>query len=95
MPLRTIIIKGMHDRIAAEKVTRALQEVWGIDQVQVHADKGEATFNYDELAASFHDFQQAVLEMGFEIQTVDGKTIESLQDWQLDQEGGSANAARL
>jgi copper chaperone CopZ len=98
MATRTIVVKGMNDQAAAEKVSGALHEVWGVEQVGIDLAKNEATFSFDELSASVHDFEQAVLEMGFEIRTPDGRSVESLQDWHLNDQGdqgGDGDAARL
>ncbi|UFJ41721.1 heavy-metal-associated domain-containing protein [Brevibacillus humidisoli] len=80
MMTRNIVVQGMADQQDADKVSHALREVWGIRKVDVSLDKGEATFTYDENAASFEDFQQAILDCGFEIYTENGKVEESKID---------------
>lgn len=67
MVTRTIAVQGMADPNDANKVSNALHEVWGVRKVEVSAETGEAVLTYDEKAASFEDFQQAILDTGFEI----------------------------
>ncbi|MBA4494776.1 heavy-metal-associated domain-containing protein [Paenactinomyces guangxiensis] len=76
MVTRKIAVQGMADQQDADKVSQALHEVWGTRKVEVSLDKGEATFTYDEKAASFEDFQQAILDSGFEIKMEDGEIEE-------------------
>ncbi|EXX91278.1 DNA-binding protein [Paenibacillus darwinianus] len=80
----TIIIPGMGDQTDADKISRALHDTWGIRSAEVALDRKEAVVAYDELAASMRDFQQAVLDLGFEIKTGDGESIESFHDWHLE-----------
>ncbi|PTX61840.1 copper chaperone [Melghirimyces profundicolus] len=72
MVTKTIRVQGMVDPNDTDKVSHALHEVWGVRKVDVSLNRGEATVSYDEHAASFADFQQALLDQGFEIFTEDG-----------------------
>ncbi|MGG1599765.1 heavy-metal-associated domain-containing protein [Paenibacillus naphthalenovorans] len=72
MITKTVVVQGMDDQEDVNKVRRALHEVWGVDSVEVSLSKKKATFTYDETAASFRDFEQAVHELGYEIKTEDG-----------------------
>lgn len=74
MVTETIVIQGMDDQEDADKVSHALHEVWGINKAEVSLARKEAVFTYDESAASFRDFQQAVLDLGFEVKREDGAT---------------------
>lgn len=78
MITRTIVIQGMDDQEDVHKVKQALHEVWGIQTVEVSMSSKEATFSYDETAASFRDFTQAVHELGFEVKTEDAAVDPSL-----------------
>jgi copper chaperone CopZ len=82
---KTIAIPQMRNQQDADKVSRALQEVWGIKSAEVSWERQEATVHFDELAASFHDFQEALLESGYEIRTPEGQRLESMHDWRLDE----------
>jgi copper chaperone len=82
---KTIAIPQMRNEQDADKVSRALREVWGIKSAEVSWERQEATVLFDELAASFHDFQEALLESGFEIRTSEGQRIESMHDSRLDE----------
>ncbi|MED1783794.1 heavy-metal-associated domain-containing protein [Brevibacillus fortis] len=62
-----ISVKGMKDENDAEKVSKTLHSVWGIQQVEVSLLKGEALVSYDEKAASLVDFQQAIRDLGYEV----------------------------
>jgi copper chaperone len=80
----TVVIPSMKNQHDADKVNRALHEIWGINKVDINLSGHEATFSYDEAAASFHDFQEAITELGFDIVIEDGVTNESLHDWHLE-----------
>jgi copper chaperone CopZ len=63
---KTITIKRMNKK--DEKiVNEALHDVWGVRNVKLNPETGEAIISYDEDAASFIDFKQAILDTGFEI----------------------------
>ncbi|GGG04032.1 heavy-metal-associated domain-containing protein [Paenibacillus abyssi] len=72
MITKTIVVQGMDDQEDVNKVRRALHEVWGVNKVEISLNRREATFTYDETAASFQDFQQAVLDQGFVIDETGG-----------------------
>lgn len=72
MMTKTMVIQGMDDQDDVKRVNHALHEVWGVSKVEVSLNNKEATISYDETAASFHDFEQAVQELGFDITTEDG-----------------------
>lgn len=80
MITKTVVVHGMDDQEDVNKVRRALHEVWGVNRVEIRLNNKEATFSYDETAASFHDFEQAIQELGYEIKPVDGVTKSGLQD---------------
>lgn len=68
MESKTVHVQGLTDQEAADHVRQALQEVWGIRAVEeVSLARGEVRFTYDEQAASFGDFRQALAECGFSI----------------------------
>lgn len=69
METKTIYLKKMNTKADVEKVSKVLHDVWGIRNVEVNADNGRATFSYDEKAASIIDFQQAITDCGFEIES--------------------------
>jgi copper chaperone CopZ len=61
------VIKDMVNQQDADKVLNALLEVWGIGRAEVNLNKSNAVFSYDERMASYHDFEQAVIDTGYEI----------------------------
>ena len=61
------MVEGVQSQEDVQKALKALNEVWGIRDVTLSLDTGEATIQYDENAASFHDFEQAVIDSGFDI----------------------------
>lgn len=73
---RYIQVQGMVGKEDVKRVLDALHDVWGIREANVNLSEGVAYISYNEEAASFHDFQQAVLDQGFEIVTEDGKVEE-------------------
>ncbi|MFC3885148.1 heavy-metal-associated domain-containing protein [Bacillus songklensis] len=72
--LQTGVIKvgGMVTQHDADKVLRALHEVWGVRGAHISLNDSEAIFSYDEKAASYHDFQQAIADIGFKIDQKEG-----------------------
>ncbi|MDA8353141.1 MAG: heavy-metal-associated domain-containing protein [Firmicutes bacterium] len=76
MITKKIHVQGMANQNDTEMVHHALHEVWGVREVDVSLSRGEAVVTYDEKAATMADFQQAVIDQGFEIYTEDGTTEE-------------------
>ncbi|WP_301168800.1 heavy-metal-associated domain-containing protein [Brevibacillus nitrificans] len=67
-----IPVQGMNDEQDAEKVNKALHDVWGILKAEVSLSKGEALISYDENAAQLVDFQQAIRDSGYDVANYDG-----------------------
>ncbi|BCJ86162.1 heavy-metal-associated domain-containing protein [Effusibacillus dendaii] len=70
METRKVAVEGMIDQSDANKVSRALHEVWGVRHVEVNLARGEAVFSYDEHSASFIDFQQALADSGYRMNEI-------------------------
>jgi copper chaperone len=68
MKKETIHIKGMKDQKDVEQVLASLQDVWGVRLVEINLPHGEAVVSFDEKAASLHDFEQAVISEGFQLE---------------------------
>ncbi|QHS22379.1 heavy-metal-associated domain-containing protein [Virgibacillus sp. MSP4-1] len=51
------------------KISEALHDVWGVRNVKMNTQTNEAIISYDEDAGSLQDFQQAVIDMGYEANT--------------------------
>ncbi|WP_174727748.1 heavy-metal-associated domain-containing protein [Mesobacillus harenae] len=66
MITRTITISEM-SKADEEKINEALHDVWGVRNIKLNPTKGEAVISFDEQAASFIDFKQAVIDCGFQI----------------------------
>lgn len=66
MATQKMVIRGMQQPVDGEKVGHALRQVWGIQEVALNFHAGEVTVKYDENAASPQDFQQAIIDCGFE-----------------------------
>ncbi|MDQ0226583.1 heavy-metal-associated domain-containing protein [Metabacillus niabensis] len=69
---KTISLKDMNTPEDAKRVSETLHDVWGIRNVEIQLDKGEATISYDEKAASIQDFHQAIVDSGFEVRNEEG-----------------------
>jgi copper chaperone len=67
MQTGSVKISGNLTSQDAEKVLHALNEVWGVRKAEVNLLEKEAVFSYDEKAASKQDFEQAIMDSGFEI----------------------------
>lgn len=62
-----IIVQGFQSSRDAERISNALQAVWGIRDVTLQPESGEVTVSYDERSSSFEDFEQAVVDCGYGI----------------------------
>jgi len=60
-------LEGLQTQADADKVLHALNEVWGVREAEILFNRKEAVFSYDEKAASLHDFEQAVIDSGYNI----------------------------
>ncbi len=67
--METTVIKvgGMTCQGCVRSVTRVLQEVPGVEKVEVSLEKGEASVAYDPARAGLREFKQAVEDAGFEV----------------------------
>ncbi|MCM3708151.1 MULTISPECIES: heavy-metal-associated domain-containing protein [Cytobacillus] len=66
MITRTVSIENM-DRTDEEKLNKALSDVWGVRKIKINSISGEAVISFDEDAASFMDFEQAIKDCGYNI----------------------------
>lgn len=49
-----------------KKISDALHDVWGVRNVKINVQTKEAIISYDEDAGSLEDFQQAIIDVGYE-----------------------------
>ncbi|MCM3473496.1 MULTISPECIES: heavy-metal-associated domain-containing protein [Brevibacillus] len=68
MQNKTIHIQGMTDQDAAKRVQSIIRDVWGVRQVHVDTARGEVQVLFDEKAASIRDFEQAIIDGGFQVE---------------------------
>ncbi|MFZ3580157.1 heavy-metal-associated domain-containing protein [Virgibacillus sp. DJP39] len=55
------------------KVSEALHDVWGVRNVKINVQSKEAIISFDENAGSLDDFQQAVMDIGYEANALEGE----------------------
>lgn len=67
METRVVTVKNMANHEDANKILKAIEHVWGLTKAEVNLNKSEAVFSFDEKMASVQDFEQAMMESGFEI----------------------------
>ncbi|MGG3563858.1 heavy-metal-associated domain-containing protein [Neobacillus rhizosphaerae] len=67
METRVVTVKNMANQQDANKILKAIEHVWGITKAEVNLSKSQASFSFDEKMASVQDFEQAMIESGFEI----------------------------
>lgn len=70
MITRTVSIENM-DQADEEKLSKALNDVWGVRKIKLNSMNGEAVISFDEDAASFMDFEQAIKDCGYNILSSD------------------------
>ncbi|MBU3568800.1 cation transporter [Priestia aryabhattai] len=61
------MVKGIEQQQDKDKVTKALHNVWGVREVDVHLSNGEVAVSYDENATSPIDITQAILDAGYQV----------------------------
>ncbi|WP_240376698.1 heavy-metal-associated domain-containing protein [Bacillus piscicola] len=66
MVTRTLSIVDM-SAADEKRIHEALYDVWGVRNVTLHPEKGTAIISFNDKAASFTDFEQAVRDSGFEV----------------------------
>ncbi len=59
-------VNGMTCQGCVRSVTRVLQQIPGVESVDVSLDRGEAALKYDAAKTGVGDFRKAVEEAGFE-----------------------------
>jgi copper chaperone CopZ len=67
METTTIKVTGMTCQGCVRSVTRVLQAVPGVEQVEVSLEKGEAELRFDPARAGVPEFRRAVEDAGFEV----------------------------
>ncbi|WP_144481435.1 heavy-metal-associated domain-containing protein [Cytobacillus oceanisediminis] len=64
---KTFKISNINSDDDAEKLARAMLEVWGISQAEASTEHKTVTIKFDERMSSQEDFLQAVREAGFDL----------------------------
>jgi len=60
-------ISNLDSQEDAKKITQAVLDVWGITEAKASPAQKNISFSYDERMASEQDFEQAIIESGFNI----------------------------
>jgi len=63
----TIKIDGMTCMGCVNSVKNVLQEISGVDSVEVSLEKAQATIQYDANVTSDNAFKEAIKEAGFDV----------------------------
>lgn len=50
------------------KMLEALQDVWGVHNVNINTKMNEVIFTFNEESGSVQDFEQAVIDLGYKIE---------------------------
>lgn len=70
MITRTVSIENMNQADEV-KLSKALNDVWGVRKIKLNSMSGEAVISFNEDAASFMDFEQAIKDCGYNILSSD------------------------
>jgi copper chaperone len=62
-----VTLKNMVNQQDADKILEAIEQVWGLIRAEVKLSKCQAIFTYDERMASPRDFEQAIIDLGYEL----------------------------
>jgi copper chaperone len=63
----TLQVQGMTCNHCKMAVTNALQELEGVNRVEVHLDKGTVDVDYDETKVSIDQLKEAIEEQGYDV----------------------------
>ncbi|WP_090990115.1 heavy-metal-associated domain-containing protein [Bacillus sp. OV322] len=64
-----MIVSGLDSQESGKKILQALESVWGINKAEIDIKHREASFSYDSRMASRQDFEQAILDLGYGIES--------------------------
>lgn len=67
MVTQKLVVKNLDSEADKKRVDEVLHDVWGVRQVAIDLKTKEVLVSYNENAASFIDFQQAIIDSGFDI----------------------------
>ncbi|GLH62503.1 copper chaperone CopZ [Parageobacillus sp. G301] len=63
----TLQVQGMTCNHCKMAVTNALQELEGVNRVEVHLEKGTVDVDFDETKVSIAQLKEAVEEQGYDV----------------------------
>ncbi|BDG35738.1 copper chaperone CopZ [Parageobacillus sp. VR-IP] len=63
----TLQVQGMTCNHCKMAVTNALQELEGVNRVEVHLEKGTVDVDYDETKVSLDKLKEAIEEQGYDV----------------------------
>jgi copper chaperone len=63
----TLQVQGMTCNHCKMAVTNALQELEGVNRVEVHLEKGTVDVDFDETKVSIDQLKEAVEEQGYDV----------------------------
>ncbi|QSB47668.1 copper chaperone CopZ [Parageobacillus toebii] len=63
----TLQVQGMTCNHCKMAVTNALQELEGVNRVEVHLDKGTVDVDFDETKVSIAQLKEAIEEQGYDV----------------------------
>ncbi|KYD26972.1 copper chaperone CopZ [Geobacillus sp. NFOSA3] len=64
----TLQVQGMTCNHCKMAVTNALQELEGVNRVEVHLEKGTVDVDFDETKVSIAQLKEAVEEQGYDVE---------------------------
>jgi copper chaperone len=63
----TLQVQGMTCNHCKMAVTNALQELEGVNRVEVHLEKGTVDVDFDETKVSLDQLKEAIEEQGYDV----------------------------
>lgn len=64
----TLQVQGMTCNHCKMAVTNALQELEGVNRVEVHLEKGTVDVDFDETKVSLDKLKEAIEEQGYDVE---------------------------
>lgn len=64
----TLQVQGMTCNHCKMAVTNALQELEGVNRVEVHLEKGTVDVDFDETKVSIAQLKEAIEEQGYDVE---------------------------
>jgi len=67
METKAFGFNDMQDHWNADRIRSVLRDIVGVRKIDIPPDKKEASVSYDEITASFEEFEEAITNGGYHL----------------------------